>query len=118
MRTALGVRRGIQMSPVSKADWARAVGISYSNLNALVAGASNMQNGPAMGRLKQLFDALDNHRVQWLRKPARFPHGRAYHVLDGRERFTPTATMMSLSLGETGPRLAFERGAVRYAVPD
>jgi hypothetical protein len=98
MKTPMGVRAAIRRSKVPVADWARALGVSYSSLYRMVRGQSGMQEGPLMKRAMRMVQALDEGIAQWER--AAQDNGRGMYRLKGAS-FSPT-TMVTYQVNFLG----------------
>lgn len=87
MKTPLGIRAYIRRSRVPVADWARALGVSYSSLYRMVQGHSGMQEGPLMKRAMRMVQALEEGVAKWER--GEHGNGRGAWRIKGMS-FTPT----------------------------
>jgi hypothetical protein len=87
VKTPMGVRAFIRRSKVPIADWARALGVSYSSLYRLVQGQSGMQEGPLMQRAMRMVQALEEGVAHWERGAQ--ANGRGTYRLKGA-CFSPT----------------------------
>lgn len=83
----MGIRAYIRRSRVPVADWARALGVSYSSLYRLAQGQSGMQEGPLMKRAMRMVQALEEGKARWER--SELPSGHGSWRIKGAS-FTPT----------------------------
>lgn len=98
MKTPLGIRAYIRRSRVPVADWARALGVSYSSLYRMVQGHSGMQEGPLMKRAMRMVQALEEGVAKWER--GEHGNGRGAWRIRGMS-FTPT-TMVTYQVNFLG----------------
>lgn len=94
----MGIRAYIRRSRVPVADWARALGVSYSSLYRLVQGQSGMQEGPLMKRAMRMVQALEDGIAHWER--ATLVTGRGAWRIKGAS-FTP-ATLVTYHVNFLG----------------
>lgn len=98
MKTPLGVRAAIRRSRVPVADWARALGVSYSSLYRMVQGHSGMQEGPLMARAARMVQALEDGIAKWERSTLVTGRG-AWRIVGAS--FTP-ATLVTYQVNFLG----------------